>query len=252
MKQLINTIIISVGIIIAAAILGNSWKRTHIGNGTISVNGIAKLDIVSDLIMWQGYLSEEAKDTKTAYAQLKKDTGVFKKYLVSKGIKEKEIIFSSVEVHSDYEDDFSNGKQGFRTKKLKGYVLTQDVKIESKDVDKVEDASREVSELIDLGVNFVEETTEYYYTKLDELKIKLISSATEEAHKRALAITTNSDSKLGNLERSDMSTFDVTAKNSVQEFSEAGHDDYYNNETYNTSSKDKTAKVTVKLEFGIL
>lgn len=113
-------------------------------------------------------------------------------------------------------------------------------------MEKVENAAREVSELIDSGIYFVEETTEYYYTKLDTLKIKMISMATEEARKRALTIAENSGSTLGELKHSEMSTFDLTAKNSAEQFTEASTDYYYNNETYNTSSKDKTAIVTVK------
>ena len=131
-------------------------------------------------------------------------------------------------------------------------MLTENVKIESKEVEKVENASKEVSELIVNGVNFVEESTEYYYTKFDELKIKMITAATEEAKKRALAIADNSSSELGPLTHSEMSTFDVTAKRTVAEqFTEAGSSYYNGNESFNTSSKDKTAVVTVKLKFGI-
>ena len=235
--------------IIAAMILGNSWKRKHLNNGTINVTGIAKQDVVSDQIVWTGYLSADGKDTKAAYAALKKDTGIFKKYLVSKGIQEKEVTFLPVKVQSDYE--WITNNKGTRVQKLNGYILTEEVRIDSKEVEKVENTANEVSELLDKGVNFVEETTEYYYSKLDELKLKLISTATEEARKRAMLIASNSDCSLGGLKQSEMSTFNVTAKNSSEEFSEASQTDYSNNETFNTSSKNKIAMVTVKLEFGI-
>jgi hypothetical protein len=235
--------------IIAALILANSWKKTHMNNGTIDVNGIAKQDIVSDQIVWTGYLSADGKDLKAAYAELKKDTVIFNKYLLSKGIHQKEITFSPVKVQSDFEWETNN--KGTRTQKLKGYTLTEDVKVDSKEVEKVENTSNEVSELIDQGINFIEESTEYYYSKLDELKLKMIATATEEAHKRAQLIADNSDCKLGELKHSELNTFDVLAKNSSEEFSEGSTDVYNNDEIFNTTSKNKTAKVTVKLEFGI-
>lgn len=77
----------------AAVIIGNSWKSAHTDKGTINVSGIAKQDIVSDQIIWRGYISAEAKETKTAYEELKKDTSIFIKYILSKGISVKEITF---------------------------------------------------------------------------------------------------------------------------------------------------------------
>jgi len=241
MKQHFNTVIIAVGIILAAIILGGSWKRTHVGNESISVTGLSKQDFVSDLIVWDGYFTAESMSTKEAYAQLKTDAEVIKNYLIGKGIKEKEIIFSSVNISSDYE--YVNNKEGGSTRQFKGYILTQNLKVESKEVDKIESISREVSELIDLGVNFVSSAPEYYYTKLAELKIKMLSSATEDARIRAEAIAQNAKSSLGKLKRADMGIFQITAQNSSEEYTYGG--------AFNTSSKNKTASVTVRLDFGI-
>ncbi len=249
MKHHFNTILMFAGIIIAALILANSWKKTHMNNGTIDVNGIAKQDIVSDQIVWTGYLTADAKDTKSAYAELKKDTGIFKRYLASKGIQGKEITFSPVAVQSEYE--WVTDNKGSRSQKLKGYILTQNLRVESNEVEKVENTSIEVSELIDQGISFTSQSTEYYYSKLDELKMKMIATATEEAHKRAQLIANNSDCKLGELKHSELNTFDVLAKNSSEEYSEGSTDVYTADETFNITSKNKTAKVTVKLEFGI-
>ena len=45
--------------------------------------------------------------------------------------------------------------------------------------------SREVTELIDAGVELNSFAPEYYYTKLAQLKIKMIESATKDAKNRA-------------------------------------------------------------------
>ena len=47
-----------------------------------------------------------------------------------------------------------------------GYELTQTVQIESKEVDKIEKVSREITELLNQGVQFYSESPRYYYTKL--------------------------------------------------------------------------------------
>ncbi|NTW34455.1 MAG: SIMPL domain-containing protein, partial [Bacteroidetes bacterium] len=238
MKQHLNTAILTLGIIITAAILGNAWKKSHTPNETISVTGLAKQDFVSDLIVWSGYFSVKDLSIKEAYSQLKKDAGISKKYLIGKGIKDNEIILSSVDIRNEYENiEDENGK--FVKKIFKGYTLSQTIKIESKDVNKIENISREVSELIDMGVNFTSSEPEYYYTKLADLKIKMLSLATEDARNRAEAISLNAKSSLGPLKRADMGVFQITAQNSSEEFSYGG--------AYNTFSKNKTASITVHL-----
>jgi hypothetical protein len=98
-------------------------EKNNVGNESISVTGFAKQDFVSDLIVWDGYFTAESKNTKTAYSELKQDAEIIKKYLISKGIKEKEIIFSSVTINSDYE--YMHDKEGNSIKEFKGYILSQ-------------------------------------------------------------------------------------------------------------------------------
>ncbi len=241
MKHNLNTIIVAVAIIITAILLGGAWKRTHKGNESISVTGLATQDFVSDLIVWDGYFTAESVSTKDAYTQIKKDAEIIKNFLIEKGLNEKEIVFSSVNINSNYE--YVYDKEGNSSRKFKGYTLTQNVTIESKEVDKVETVSREASELIDLGVNFISYSPSYYYTKLSELKISMLSKATEDARSRAEAIATNSKAGLGSLKKANMGIFQITAQNGDEDFTYGG--------VFNTSSKEKTASVTVRLEFGI-
>jgi hypothetical protein len=161
--------------------------------------------------------------------------------LIGKGLTEKEIVFSSVKINTDYE--YVYNKEGGSTSKFKGYTLTQNVSVESKNVDKVETISREVGELIDLGVNYISYSPQYYYTKLAELKIKMLSKATEDARSRAESIATNAKAGLGSLKKANMGIFQITAQNSDEDFTYGG--------VFNTSSKNKTASVTVRLDFGI-
>ncbi len=62
-----------------------------------------------------------------------------------------------------------------------GYILTQSLQIESNDVEKVEKISREITELLNKGIQFYSQSPRYYYTKLADLKIEMISKATEDA-----------------------------------------------------------------------
>ena len=97
-----------------------------------------------------------------------------------------------------------------------GYTLKQSLQIESKEVEKIESVSREITELLNKGVQFYSSPPRYYYTNLEDLKIELVSAATENARYRAEKIADNSVSELedylvSNIEYSRLSKLRDTA-----------------------------------------
>lgn len=107
----------------------------------------------------------------------------------------------------------------------------------------MESISREVSELINLGIELDSYAPEYYYTKLAELKLRMIAEATQDAKARAEQIAENAGARLGDLKKSEMGVFQIIAQNSSEEYSWGG--------SFNTSSKNKTATITMKLIYKI-
>lgn len=97
--------------------------------------------------------------------------------------------------------------------------MTQSVQIESNKVEKIEKISREVTELLNEGVNFYSEAPRYYYTRLADLKIEMISKATEDARIRAEKITAYSNGKLGALQAAKMGIFQITGQYSDENYS---------------------------------
>ncbi|NDC93623.1 MAG: hypothetical protein EB087_07945, partial [Flavobacteriales bacterium] len=75
-------------------------------------------------------------------------------------------------------------------------------KVQSKNVNIIEKTSREVSELIDAGIELNSDAPEYYYTKLAALKLSMIEQATKDAYNRAIKIAENGGGSLGNMKNS--------------------------------------------------
>jgi hypothetical protein len=233
----------ALAIVIAAALLSGAWKKSHpTEENSISVTGLASKDFQSDLIVWSGSFSRSAPVMKDAYEQLKRDAETLKSYLVSKGIKESEIVFSAVDINRDFED-IRNDKGNVVGQKFTGFTLKQSVSVSSHDVDRVESVSRVVTELIEQGVELYSNPPAYYYTKLAELKLEMLSAATQDARSRAEKIATNAKSGLARLRNASMGVFQITAQNSAEDYTSGG--------TFNTSAKWKTASITVRLEFEL-
>ena len=123
------------------------------------------------------------------------------------------------------------------------YVLTQEVRIYSKELDKVIGVSREISELLEKGVEIKSYNPKYYYSDLDKLKLNLIEQASENGRIRAEQIATNSKSELIGLKNARLGVFQILGYNSGESYSWSG--------TFNTSSRWKTASITVKMDFGV-
>lgn len=121
--------------------------------------------------------------------------------------------------------------------------MIQTVKIESTNVELIENVSREITELLNLGVQFNSFPPRYYYTKIADLKIAMISKATEDARLRAVKIAENSGENLGDLNGASMGVFQITGQNSGEDYSWSG--------AYNTQDKNKTASITMRLEYEI-
>lgn len=116
-----------------------------------------------------------------------------------------------------------------RSQIFNGYNLSQNVQIESKEVEKVENISRSVSELINSGVELYSNAPEYYYTKLAELKLEMIAEATKDTKMIAEKIAENAGASLGELKKSDLGIFQIIAQNSSEDYSWGG--------AFNTFSK---------------
>ena len=238
----LSAAIIGIAFIIGLFIVGQAYKYRSTSKETITVTGSAEKDFVSDLIVWTGSYSRKSMDLKGAYAQLKEDESVVKKYLISKGVQENEMVFSSINIIKEfsYPTDANGRSLG---QQFSGYNLTQNVRIESPNVDKINAISREATELIQQGIEFNSAAPLFYYTKLTQIKMDLLAKASADGKKRAEIIANNSGSSLDKLKTANLGVFQITGKNTDEDYSYGG--------TFNTASRNKTGSITIRMEFAV-
>jgi uncharacterized protein len=242
MRNQVSVIIATVGIIVLALIIGNSYQYKFKNRNRVNVAGSAYFNFTSDLVVWSASVVCASPDVKEAYIKIKSDDDQIREYLRSHGLLDSEIVFSSISSSKEYEDKYNSN--GDRTGQVfKGYKLNQTVKVESKNIEKVERVSREITELLQRGVELNSNEPDYYYTKLADLKIDLLAKASNDAYTRAQTIAKNAHSSLGKLKQADMGVFQITGQYSNESFTYSG--------TFNTSSRNKTANVIVRMEYEL-
>lgn len=237
----INVIVASIAVIILGCVAVNGYKDRNQAQNSVSVTGMASKDFVSDLIVWSGRFSVKDYTLAGGYKKLEADAEKVRKYFAENGLSESDFVFSSVDFYKDYTTTYHQG--GGSTTTFNGYVLTQSVEITSKEVDKIEGLSRNVTSLINQGVEFSSESPQYYYTKLSELKLEMIAQASENGLRRAQQIVENAGGKIKDLQSASLGVFQITAQNSNEEYSYGG--------AFNTYAKDKTATITVRLKYRV-
>jgi len=240
MKNYIGNIVIGIVILLAAVILGNAYKYKFISSETIVVTGLSEKDFISDQIVWKGSFTSIGFDLKQAYTIIKDDELTIKNYLKTKGIPDSSIVFSAIDVQKNFQSEFD--ASGRNTKSVfSGYTLTGEVKVDSRNIALVEKVSREVTELLQKGIEFNSLKPAYYYSKLNELKIDLLAKAAEDGKLRAETIAKSSSANLGSLKKATMGVFQITGKNDNENYSYGG--------SFNTNSKEKTASITLRVEY---
>lgn len=235
-------IILGLSIIITGYLIGRAYNYKYSSVNTVSVVGSAEHDFSADLIVWSASYSRSFYDLKDAYKALKSDELQVREYLKKSSIADSEIVFSSIVIDKLFNYHYNdNGMQTGRT--FNGYQLRQSVKVKSQNINNVERISREITELLESGIELSSEQPQYYYTKLSDLKIKLLESAADDARNRAESIAEHANSKLGDLKKSSMGVFQITGQYSNEDYTYGG--------AFNTKDRDKTASITVRLEYEL-
>lgn len=236
--SIIVSIILVIGVIVSATIFTSGLVKIKSSETNITVTGSAKKQITSDMIVWSGYFSTNSMSLQDAYSVLETSREKVKNYLVKQGLKDNELVFSSISTMPTYMID----EYGNTTNEIEYYTLTQNVTISSTEIDKVADISRSATELLQEGVEFQSNEPQYLYTKLADIKVEMLAEATKDAKKRAQMIAENAGSKLGELTYADMGIMQITPLYS-DEISDSGIND--------TTSLEKEITAVVHCQFEV-
>lgn len=229
---------LSLGLIVASIILSITLSNIKMSDKTITVKGYAEKNITSDLAIWSGTISVRSSDMTVAYDKLQKDMSKFISYLKSKGIETSKITTSSISTIKN----FRYTPEGYSTGQIDSYELTQTVSITSENVNLVNQISGEATSLIKDGLEIYSNPPQFYYTKLNDLKIEMLGDAAKDAKLRAEKLAKSSGGDVGPMKSATQGVFQITPlySTTVSDWGE-----------YDLTSIQKTIKSVVTIDFTI-
>ncbi|MDA2919718.1 SIMPL domain-containing protein [Desulfobacterota bacterium AH_259_B03_O07] len=231
-------IFLAAGIVVATFVIAKTIERVKFQNQRIQVKGFAERTITSDIAVWKGQITVRSPELVSAYNKLQADVEKVLSYLGEQGIKKEDVGVSSVSTIVQYKKT----EKGMATNIIDGYVLGQTVELTSSDVSLIAQIAAGSTSLIKEGIEFSSYAPQYFYTKLDDMKIELLGEATKNALMRAGVLAKNSGSEIGTLKYASQGVFQITPVYSTQ-VSDYG--------VYNTTTIEKSIKAVVTIEYSI-
>lgn len=230
-----NAIIIASALILAVIIGGIFYTTKTNGGNTLTVTGSAKVAVVADNVIWRSSLSRSVygSELKTGYAQIANDVKLVQTFMRNQGIADESVIITPVVVNEEWNQD---------TLAPKRYTLRQSIEVKSNDVEGLTAIAKKVDQLVAQGVFYQTDSVEYYYSKLNEARVSLLTDAIADAKARAQAMARSSNQSVGKLQSASSGVVQVLSQGAIDN-GEYGQ--------YDTSKINKEISVTVRALFTI-
>jgi len=232
-------VMIALGSIFSTYILSKSIVEfQRLQNQTIRVTGSASQNVTSDSASWYVDFNTQQPTLKEGYAKINEDSKKIKDFFISKGIDENDIDYSQINSYKVYQKT----PNGYTTDELKGYNVNRSVTVKSKDINKLTEISKNVTELVNQDIDLTSGNVQYYVSDLDKIKVNVIAEASKNAKERAKSLVKGTNGKIGVMTGARVGVFQIVPVDST-EVSDYGIND--------TTSINKKVVATVTATFTV-
>src|ERR1017187_10660842 len=224
---------LAAGLVLSSMLGTAAWVKIK-NSQFITAKGSTRKNVKSDLVVWKGSFATEAPTLLEAQQKLKTNAVKVGQFLTGSGVTNH--VFKPIgieELKASIKD-----ADGWRQERTTGYRLTQSVRVESSDVDRL--AQLDTTPLGEQGELFTTQPPQFLYTKVAEEKIEMLADATRDARARAEQIAAQGSRSIANLHDAEMGVFQITPLHESDTSGEGESD---------TSSLDKTITAVVTATF---
>lgn len=209
-----NFFILGVFIFLGLSTLGYFFKNAVVEykqyDRTVKVKGLSQKEYKADIVIWPISYTQVSNNLEELYKTVEQNNKKIDDFLSSNGIKRSEISFSAPIITDKVAQQYGNEKINYR------YNAKQTITVYSKNIDKVRDVKKSLAKLGKQGIVFSGENynnkTEYIFTRLNEVKPKMIEEATKKAREVAQKFAVDSNSKLGKIKKASQGQFSISQR----------------------------------------
>lgn len=214
MSQNTQPIIVLASVVVLALGISFAGYKIHEGlthfrsfDRSVTMKGLAQQDVKADLALWPIAYTETGNDLSALQDLMDSRGRTVVSFLKKNGIQEEEIELKQVQVQDLLAQSYrQNGATQNR------YILTQTYLVRTNNIKSVDQAAKNMGELIRSGVVFSQSgstTPTYLYTKLNDIKPEMIAEATRNARKAAKEFAKNSGQEVGGIKYASQGIFQI-------------------------------------------
>ena len=205
-QLVLMSVILALGIVWAA-----KSATANLRTEGISVTGSAYEIVQSDSARFEFNITAKQPNRIAAYNLVQKQLPEVLDYLKNKGFTDNDIELKTTNGYNTYKYNAN----GSTTNEIASHTINQPVVVTSQDVNKIKDVSIDIQNFISKGIEINAMEPEYFYSKLSDVKVKLLQDATTDAQQRADAMLKATRNKTGNIQSVRMGVFQITPVDST-------------------------------------
>jgi len=220
-NRLIAAIIFGVllagGLVGAGALIGWGIVDARTGDRAVTVRGFSERIVKADLAILPLRFAESGDVLEEVQGRIDKDTDTVRRFLAAQGYRPGDVDLGRLEVTDQHAKEYQNQNAVAR------FIVAQTVIVRTSDVDRVQDTTRRLSDLVRQGVVLQEfRGPSYIYTRLNDARPEMIKEATASARSGAEQFARDSGAALAGIRSATQGSFEILARDQINE--EGGQD----------------------------
>jgi hypothetical protein len=187
--------------------IGSSVVKFKGYERTVTVKGLSEKEYPADIALWPIQFIAAHNDLPELYKSIEAHSNEIIRFLKANGFEDDEISTTPPGIVDKLAQGYEKSKIEFR------YHATQTITIYSKKIEPVRRTMNKLAELGKKGIALTDgdyhHTTEYLFTRLNEIKPEMVEEATTKAREVASKFAKDSDSKLGKIKKARQGQFSI-------------------------------------------
>lgn len=208
-SNIFPSIILSLGIIGASYLIGNSFENYQNFGRYVDVKGLDEKIVKSNMATWNLSFTTADHDLKKIYAEISSSQKAIIQFLIAQGFTENEIQKQTISVNDNKANVYSTSSQN-----TPRYSANSGITLTTNKVDLVSSVIQKTGSLVESGVVVNSSNVRYVYTDLNSIKPEMLTRATASAREAADTFAKNSNSVVGKIRKASQGSFSITSVNS--------------------------------------
>lgn len=193
--------IVAAGLILGGYLLGDGLLRAREADRSVTVRGLAEREVTADLATWTIAYSAKSTSLEEAQNNIDRDTDAIRAFFTELGFAGDALQPTGVSVSQP---------GGYNRQE---YTIRQRLQLRTDDIEKAQAAVSKQFDLVRRGVVLEDGSgMNFSFTKLNDIKPKMVAEATKDARKSAEQFAKDSGTDVGSIKSATQGYFSVSSR----------------------------------------